>query len=165
MRYFLIDASALAKRYHAEKGSPLMIHLFASAASARLSCLMLGAAEVVAALVRKRNGGLISASSFVIALSRLTVEVLDDTAFTKHPADSALIRRAIGLLVKHPINSSDALALQIALELAPFHRTQGDDFALVASDQRLLKAAQAEGLVTFDPEAQSQSDLDALIGP
>ena len=41
----------------------------------------------------------------------------------------------------------------------------GDDLVLVASDQRLLRAAQAEGLVTFDPETQSQADLDALLMP
>jgi hypothetical protein len=35
----------------------------------------------------------------------------------------------------------------------------------VASDQRLLRAAQAEGLLTFDPEVQSQVELDVLLGP
>jgi hypothetical protein len=35
----------------------------------------------------------------------------------------------------------------------------------MASDQRLLKAAQAEGLATFDPETQSTTDLDALLPP
>jgi hypothetical protein len=33
----------------------------------------------------------------------------------------------------------------------------------VASDQRLLRAAAAEGLATFNPETQSQAELDALI--
>jgi hypothetical protein len=36
---------------------------------------------------------------------------------------------------------------------------------LVASDQRLLRAAQAEGLPTFDPETQDQAALGALTGP
>ena len=34
---------------------------------------------------------------------------------------------------------------------------------VVTSDKRLLKACQAEGLTIFDPETQSQADLDALI--
>jgi len=41
----------------------------------------------------------------------------------------------------------------------------GNQLVLVSSDQRLLKAAQAEGLFTFDPETQSQADLDALLAP
>jgi hypothetical protein len=36
---------------------------------------------------------------------------------------------------------------------------------LVSSDQRLLRAAQAEGLVTFNPEIQDQATLAALVGP
>jgi len=34
---------------------------------------------------------------------------------------------------------------------------------LVTSDQRLLRAAQAEGVLTFDPTTQTESDLDALL--
>ena len=165
MRYFLIDASALAKRYYVEPGSAVVDHLFASVAQSHLSCLMLGAAEVVAALVRNRNGGRIGAATFATAVSKFGVEVLNAAGFTKHPADNALIEKAIALLPRHPINSSDGVLLQTALDVAGQHRQQGDDLVLVASDQRLLKAAQAEGLVTFDPATQSQSDLDTLIGP
>ena len=33
----------------------------------------------------------------------------------------------------------------------------------VASDQRLLRATQAEGLINFNPENQTASDLDLLL--
>ncbi len=55
----------------------------------------------------------------------------------------------------------DASALAIARKL----RTSGDDLVLVASDQRLLRAARSEGLVTFNPETQNQAALAALVGP
>jgi predicted nucleic acid-binding protein len=58
MPAFLLDASALVKRYANETGSAVVDYLFAHTARDRLMCLMLGAAEVAAALVRKPNGGL-----------------------------------------------------------------------------------------------------------
>jgi len=42
-------------------------------------------------------------------------------------------------------------------------RAGGNDLVLVAADHRLLKAARAEGVLAFDPEAQTQPDLDALL--
>ncbi|HXG11702.1 MAG TPA: type II toxin-antitoxin system VapC family toxin [Gemmataceae bacterium] len=165
MNYFLVDASALVKRYYCEAGAALVDHLFARVSRDRLACLMLGTAEVAAALARKRNGGLIPAAVYATAMANLRAEVLHVADFTKLPSDNALIDAAIPLLDKHAINSSDAIVLRTALNLAPQLRTAGDDLVLVASDQRLLRAAQAEGLVTFDPEMQTQTDLDALIVP
>jgi hypothetical protein len=47
----------------------------------------------------------------------------------------------------------------------PQLRAAGNDLVLVARDRRLLRAAQAEGLLTFDPENQTEPELDILIGP
>jgi hypothetical protein len=52
-----------------------------------------------------------------------------------------------------------------ALGLAQYLRNRGDDLVLVASDLRLLVAAQAEGLFTFNPETQGQAALATLVGP
>jgi predicted nucleic acid-binding protein len=165
MNRFLLDASALVKPYAPERGTPLMQHLFTRAARDRLTCLLLGAAEVVAALVRKRNSGRISPAAFVAAMNQLHADVIRAADFQKLSATDALIDGSLPLLERYAINSSDALALQAALDLAPALRAAGNNILLVASDQRLLKAAQAERLLTFDPETQSQADLDALIGP
>jgi len=37
--------------------------------------------------------------------------------------------------------------------------------AELGCDQRLNKAARAEGLIVFDPETDSQADLDKLLPP
>jgi hypothetical protein len=63
------------------------------------------------------------------------------------------------------VNSTDALALKSALAFARRLRGTGDDLVLVASDQRLLRAAQAEGLTTFNPETQDHAALAALMRP
>jgi predicted nucleic acid-binding protein len=165
MNAFMLDASALVKRYYPERGTPLIHHLFTRVARHRLRCLMLGVAEVLAALVRKRNGGHLTPPLFAIATAELWTEVVTATDFEKLPADNPLILDSLALLDQYPINSSDAVVLQSALDLVPGLRPAGDDLVLVASDRRLLAAARAEGLLTFDPETQSQADLDVLIGP
>lgn len=55
--------------------------------------------------------------------------------------------------------------LRVALDVAHPLRNQRDDLVLVASDQRLLRAARAEGLVTFNPETQDQAALATLLNP
>jgi hypothetical protein len=60
-------------------------------------------------------------------------------------------------------NSTDALILRCALDKAVNLRHDGDDLILVSSDARLIRAAKAEGLPTFDPENDDQATLDALI--
>jgi hypothetical protein len=126
---------------------------------------MLSAAEGIASLIRKRNGGVLSATSFAAAVTHFRKDVLDAADFVKLSADNTLIMAAILLLDRHPINSADSIVLQATLDMATIERSGGNDVILVASDQRLLRAAQAEGIVTFDPETQTQTNLDALIGP
>jgi predicted nucleic acid-binding protein len=165
MNSFVLDASGLVKRYSAEAGAALIDHLFIRATAARLMCLMLGAAEVAAALVRKRNGGIISPAVYAAAMTQFRYEVLDASGFIKLPADNTVIYASIALVSKYSINSTDGIVLQSTLSVVAQFRAVANDLVLVASDQRLLKAAQAEGLMTYNPETQDQAALDALLGP
>lgn len=67
------------------------------------------------------------------------------------------------LVEKHSINSTDAIILKCALDKAVSLRSAGDDLVLISSDARLVRAAKAEGLPTFNPETDDQAALDALI--
>src|SRR5439155_2610612 len=129
-----IDASALIKRYTNEVGAVLVDLLFASADPTRLMCLMLGVAEVAAALARKRNGGVITAPAFAAAMTQLRAEVIDATDFAKLPADNALINNSLVLTNKYAVNATDAVVLRVALDLAAHLRLGGDDLVLVSSD-------------------------------
>jgi len=64
MRFFFLDGSALAKRYVAEPGTPLLDQLFDQVAADRLVVLNVGVAEVVSILVRRKNAGTLSAATF-----------------------------------------------------------------------------------------------------
>ncbi len=64
---------------------------------------------------------------------------------------------------KHSLNSSDAILLRSALDTELELNHQYDDLVLIAADERLLRAAISEGLNIFNPEKNSQADLDALL--
>jgi predicted nucleic acid-binding protein len=118
---FFLDGSALAKRYVAEPGTPLLDHL--------------------------------------------GQEIIHAPTLRKVEATNALVIAALMHIETHSINATDAIVLHAALALGQHFRTRGDDLVLFASDLRLLRAAQAEGLNTFNPESQDHAALAALLGP
>jgi predicted nucleic acid-binding protein len=165
MMFFFLDGSALAKRYVAEPGTPLLDSLLDNVSPQRLIVLNIGFAEVVSVLVRRKNAGILSSATFAQALIHLGQEIIHAPTLRKLEATNALAIAALTHIQNYSINATDAIVLHAALGLAHHFRTGGDDLVLVASDQRLLRAAQAEGLATFNPESQDQAVLAALIGP
>jgi predicted nucleic acid-binding protein len=160
-----LDASALAKRYVPEPGSPVVDHLFLRVPVGRMIVLSVGLAEVVSILARKRNARVISPAEFHQILGEFRSEIGLLTPVQIIAATADLADQSFDLIDRHSINSTDAILLRSALDLATALRGRGDDLFLAASDQRLLKAAQAERLATFNPETQSAAELDALLGP
>lgn len=165
MLHAYLDASALAKRYAPEPGTALVNHLFARLPADRLVVFNVGVAEVVSILVRKRNGGVLKPAAFTQAFHALTAELAIPTPPIRIAADDQLVARAFPFIDRYSVNSTDAIILRSALDLAAQLRPAGHDLVLVTCDRRLATAARAEGLTAFDPEVQSQTDLDALIGP
>lgn len=165
MRLFFLDGSALAKRYVAEPGTPLIDFLFDHVSPDRLVVLSIGFAEVVSVLVRRKNAGVVSAATFSQALIQLGQEIIHSPTLRKVEASNTLVIAALAHIQKHSINATDAIVLHGALGLARHMRSRGGDLVLVASDQRLLRAGQAEGLVTFNPETQDQASLATLVVP
>lgn len=165
MKSFFLDGSALAKRYVAERGTTLVDFLFDNVSPDRLVVLNIGFAEVVSVLVRRKNAGILSAATFAQALLQLGQEIAHATALRKLEPTNTLVIAALTHIQNHSVNATDAIVLHGALGLAQHLRSRGGDLVLVASDQRLLRAAQAEGLVTFNPETQDQTSLATLVSP
>lgn len=162
VRSFFLDASALVKRFVPEAGTPVINHLFATVTAERLMMLTLGIAEVVSVLVRKRNDGRITQAIFSQAMLTFGTEVVSSSELKKVDLNSGLIAASIPLIDAHALNSTDAIVLRSALDVGAALRAGGDDLALVASDQRLLRAAAAEGLATLNPETETTASLDEL---
>ena len=64
---------------------------------------------------------------------------------------------------RYSLNSTDAVVLRCALDLQAKVRPAGGDVVIVSSDDRLVRAAKAEGLATFNPETDTQATLDAFL--
>ena len=164
MYYFYFDASALAKRYVEEVGSDKIDFLFANVPLERLQCLTIGAMEVFWICVRKRNDGRIPSGQFAESTTYLKSEVIDiQSDFRKISVPDSLVWDSMNLVDIHSLNSVDAIVLRSALDTAAELRNTGDILVLVASDQRLLRAARTEGLQVFNPEFDSQQTLTNWI--
>ncbi len=160
MYYFYFDASALAKRYIEEVGSDKIDFLFENAPLERLLCLTIGAMEVFWICVRKRNDRRIETDQFTQATRHLEYEVINTQSdFKTISLPDSLIWDAMDLINIHSLNSVDAIVLRSALDTATEFRSTDDTVVLVASDQRLLRAARTEGLQVFNPELDSQQTL------
>ena len=147
MRYFYWDASALAKRYAPEIGTPLVNTLFSTASRDRMMCLSVGTGTV-----------------FSQALIDFRAEVISSAAeFRMVTFEDRLVFASHALIEKYSLNATDALVLRSALDVAAALQPSGDTLVLVSSDRRLLQAAQQERLTTFNPETDSQEQLTVLL--
>jgi predicted nucleic acid-binding protein len=162
---FYFDASALAKPYVPEPGSAPVHAILGTVSNERLHVLNIGLGEVVSILVRKRNAGVISQAYLGQAMLDFVNEIVRPPDINREAATIRLITSSFSLIVAHSVNSTDALTLKSALAVDRKLRRSGEDLVLVASGQRLLRAAQAEGLTTFNPETQDQTAPAALVGP
>jgi predicted nucleic acid-binding protein len=146
------DASALAKRYSLEIGSDAVDALFAQISSDRMVATFLGYAETYSTLLRRQNRGDITAATFQSAVSLLQAEILDKDEFGLLTVSDAAILAGIEYMTRHNLNSSDAAILTTFLRYAQAEAAIGATCVLVAADQRLLQAAQAEALNILNPE-------------
>ena len=163
MNFFWLDASAYAKRYVTEKGTFLVNYLFARVSLGRMVCLFEGAGEVIFVFVRRRNEGKITTTRFNQIRQHFETEFIDrDEIGQVFPTETQIIT-SWAFITQHSINSTDAILLQCVLDRTRELRANGDNLVLVSSDKRLIRAAQSEGVLTFDPETDSQTTLDVFI--
>ncbi len=163
MKHFFLDASALIKRYHPEVGTQIVNQLvdkLLSVSPDRLIISQLGIAEVVSVLNRKRNAGQITDSFFKRAASSVLSE--SKTMFVEFIGPD-VIPRSIPLISQHNLNASDALYLRQILDWQAQHGPTGNQIALVAADQRLLRAADRESIACLDPEAADLTAVETLL--
>ena len=163
MIYFWLDANAIAKRYVVEKGTPLINHFFIHVSAERIICLFDSMDETRSVIVRKKNRGEITLSEFNQAIQQFEMEVVNSTEVLQVHTTVSQKVAARELIDNYSINSTDAYILQCALDKANELREDNHDLIFVSSDKRLTKASKMEGLLTFDPETDSQTALDVFI--
>ena len=132
MNVFL-DSSALAKRYVQEAGSGRLEDILSSASSLGVSVICVS--EIVSALCRRRREKKLRAQEYAKAKRALFEDVEDSSVVN---VTSQVVARAVQLLERWPLRSSDALHVASAAEWS------ADLF--VSADERQCTAARAYGL-------------------
>jgi len=164
MNCFYLDASAYVKYYYPEPGSDIVVALVdepGDARSRRLIVTSMAIAETVAVLNRRRNELRMPDGEYGAVIARLFADVEQFTHWRIHDDD---LLDATALIPAHNLNASDALHLHTALQLDHIlDRTQQSCVVMVASDRRLLRAADAEGMNALDPEAATLREIHDLI--
>lgn len=155
------DASALIKRYLTETGSQSVNAIFAAPQKMEMVTTPSGYTETYAALLRKRNGGVLNQSEFGTAVIALQDEVIHNVDFGLISVSDEIIFASIEIIHRHNLNSTDAALLTALLEVS---QSSGiSTCVLVASDQRLLRATAAEGLATLNPEHILPNGVEAAL--
>lgn len=162
MARLLWDASALIKRYTSEIGTDTANALFASRTGHEMSTTPWGYVETYSALLRCLNRGVLDQASFAIAINSLRTEVVDSPEFEFLPITEDDIFGCITVMRRHNLNATDAAILTMLLEYLAAAPADGP-LVVVASDQRLLRAAAAEGLGTLNPETLPAADVPAFL--
>lgn len=164
MLYLYLDPSALVKRYHQEKGTKLVDRLFEElqpSPSRHVGITSVWSiAESIAVLNRARNEFGIPEEEWQRLLATLTSEI---RLFHFLEISDERVLWSIPYALSHNLNSADALHLKTLLDVKRALEGTSDQVLLVASDKRFLRAAQAEGIVTFNPEEDTQARLVQLL--
>ena len=118
MIQILWDASALVQRYVAEVGSQTVNAVFTAIPPAEMVTTIMSYSETFAALWRKRNQGVLSATSFATAQAALSNEVIKSPDFVVLGLGFDDILDGIELVKRHNLNSTDGAILQALLRHA-----------------------------------------------
>jgi hypothetical protein len=128
-----LDSSALAKRYVQEPGSDRLEEILSSAASLGISVICVS--EVVSALCRRRRERKLSPRDYAKAKQGLFEDIGDASMVN---VTDEIVARAVELLERWPLRSSDALHIASAAEWS------ADLF--VSADAKQCAAARGYGL-------------------
>jgi hypothetical protein len=150
MTVYYADSSALVKRYVNEVGSAWMQALCDPVANHIIALAHVGLAEIAAALGMKYRQNALTATVRDALLRNLQRVGRDQ--YWLVDVDQSMVADAIGLTRRQKLRGYDAIHLACALFLEHTLLQQGlPGLILVSADQDLLTAAQAEGLLTDNP--------------
>lgn len=158
MSNFYLDTSALFKQYHDEEGSEFVNALFdyRLKSGAIFYTSMLSAVEFCSAVRRhQREGGIDNETAEGIIT--VFLEESEHSLLTI-PFEQHMIQTSIKLLANHPLKGYDAVQLSTCLEMMSSISQTGELY-FVCDDERLCRAAKAEGLQVLQPRMSESISL------
>jgi predicted nucleic acid-binding protein len=157
------DASALGKRYFGEVGSDTVNALFAHTHPDDMVTTPWGYVETYSILLRRLNAGALDSATFSTVVTAMQREVAQNPGFAFLSIDDAAIFASIPTMRAHNLNATDAAILTLLLEHSRTAPPGSPRIVLVASDHRLLRAAQLEGFAVINPETLPAADAPSLL--
>lgn len=151
-----LDASALVKRYVAERGSAETIELTTTAEVVATS--LVSRAEVAAALAKAVRSGLLSDDEARKAQRTFAGEWPD---LARIPVTEALVARAETLAWDHALRGYDAVQLASALT---WQESVGTDIIVATFDTQLWKAARQAGMKAWPENLTDPGQTGAAPG-
>ncbi len=144
------DTSALVKHYLNEVGSAWVRSLLAVGPTPIVFTSRLTVVEVACAFVRRRREGALSPADYARALTAFEYDMA--YRYNLIDVDPAIVDTARRLADRHPLRAYDAVQLATAWRVNEALLRAGDPpLAFITADDRLLRVAQAEGLLTDNP--------------
>jgi predicted nucleic acid-binding protein len=154
---YFFDTSALVKRYVDETGSTWVGQVTDPKSGNKIYITRITGVEVVSALMKKVRDtkSLLPLGDAKKAIAEFRNDF--ENQYELLSVTDSLLQTAMGLPEKHKLRGYDAVQLTAALIISAQSAQQGipatgvPPLVLVASDNELLDAAQAEGLAVDDP--------------
>jgi len=140
-----LDTSALIKRFVDERGTPVVQAILARGGP--FGTANIAYAEVYAGLARRHRERDLSPAAYAEACRHFEH---DWQGCLRVDLSGSILDIARQLIQRHPLKGFDAIHLASAHRL---HTELGEPITFVAADDRLLRAAEAEGLTIINPES------------
>jgi predicted nucleic acid-binding protein len=150
MSAYYFDSSALVKYYAQEIGTNWVRGLIDAKPANEIFTALVTGAEIVAAIKRRERMNMITASdaSAALAVFRSQFRI----RFNALRTSDTVVDRAMNLAETHKLRGYDAIQLASALLIEERMTMRGvGPLTLISADGELNEAAQAEGLLTDDP--------------
>lgn len=155
MAAYVVDSSALVKRYVTEIGSAWTTSLLfdqdaGGSYSHTIFLANITLVEVTAALARRHRGRTLSQSDYAMARAQFRREA--GQRFLLTDLTAAHVVNAMTVAEKHALRGYDAVQLAVALALQAERSLDGlAPLIFVSADNELLAAAHLEGLPVGNP--------------
>jgi predicted nucleic acid-binding protein len=152
MSHYFVDSSALIKRYIAEVGTHWMRSIVNPIVGNIIIIAHITQVEVVSGIMRRKRDGNITPRT--ARATRLLLDRHTSRQYKVISLSAPIVQRAEDLLEAHLLRAYDSIQLASALEINSRFVAAGlPPITFISADNRLVVAANTEGLTTDDPNA------------
>jgi predicted nucleic acid-binding protein len=151
---YLLDSSALVKRYVTELGSAWIRRITEPSARNHIIVARITWVEMLSALARRQREGTLSSADVSQVIQNLRYDF--DVQYQVAEVNRQLVDRAGDLVLRHPLRAYDAVQLAAAVHIhAALTQAGATSPVFVSADDKLVAAAQVEGLAAENPNLYS----------